>query len=87
MGYLRYEDPKIIVYYKPHKRKEMIHDDITFCKKLGKIIFYQGSNYGSDAYRMDYRLIKALKHQCDALGWKFDEGEESDELQRETETI
>lgn len=72
MGYLKFENKDIIVYYKPYMREDIRVDDITFCKRTKKIIFYQGSPYGSDAYSMDYQLIKAIDLQRAELGWAYE---------------
>lgn len=69
LGYLRKENENIIVYYRPYTRNDIRHDDITFCKHTNKIVLYQGTNFGPDAFRMDCNLIKAIKIQCDELGW------------------
>ena len=71
LGYVRLENKDIIVYYRPYKDDDIRVDDITFCKKLKKIVFYQGTNVGSDAYRMDYQVIKAINVQCEELGWEL----------------
>lgn len=75
LGYNRRENKNgsVIVYYKVKNGVEF--DDITFCKASKKIIFYQGDNYGPSEYRMDYRLLKAILYQCNELGWRFSDGE------------
>ena len=70
LGYRRYEKKDIIVYYKPYDYEDLRVDDITFCKRTKKIIFYQGSEMGSDAYRTDYKILRALVLQCVELGWE-----------------
>lgn len=69
LGYEKYEKGDIIVYFKPYPRNDIRYDDITFCKRTKKIILYQGTNYGPDAFRTDYRLINAIKIQCEELNW------------------
>lgn len=69
-GYMKYENKDIIVYYKPYKIKDIEHKDITFCKKTGKIILYEGTNYGPDAFRMDEKLINAIQLQIKELNKK-----------------
>lgn len=71
LGYKKYENKDIIVYYKPYSREDIRYDDITFCKKTKKVILYQGTNYGSDAYRMDYEVLRPIALVCKELGWKF----------------
>lgn len=70
LGFKRYEKNDIIVYYKPYDYEDVRVDDITFCKRTKKIIFYQGTEFGSDAYRTDYRILRAILAQCEELGWK-----------------
>ena len=69
LGYYRKEMKGIIVYYKPYGLEDLRVDDITFCKGTKKIIFYQGTELGSDAYKMNYRVLKAILVQCKELGW------------------
>ena len=69
LGYLKYENKDILVYYKPYTREDIRHDDITFCKKTKKVILYQGTNYGSDAYRMDCKVLNAIRIVCKELNW------------------
>lgn len=69
LGYRKYEKNDIIVYYKPYTREDIRHDDITFCKKTKKVILYQGTNYGPDAFRTDYKLINAIKLVCEELNF------------------
>lgn len=68
-GYRRAENKEMIVYFKPYPKEDIRYDDITFCKRTKKIVFYQGSNLGSDAYRMDFNILYAILCQCDELGW------------------
>lgn len=68
-GYRKVENKEMIVYYKPYSHDDIRYDDITFLKGTKKIIFYQGSSLGSDAYRMDYSVLYAILCQCDELGW------------------
>lgn len=71
LGYLKYENKDIIVYYKPYKLNDMRQDDITFCKHTKKVILYQGTNYGPSEFRMDYKLSYAIALQCKELGWNL----------------
>jgi len=70
LGYRKYQKEDILIWYKPYPTISIIHDDITFCKRTGRIILYQGTNYGSDAFTCDYRLIEAIRLQSEEL--KFD---------------
>lgn len=67
LGFRKYENDHIIVWYFPYTNISLIHNDITFCKDTGKIILYQGTNYGSDAYRCDYELLNAIRLQSEEL--------------------
>ena len=67
LGFRKYENDHIIVWYFPYPNVSLIHNDITFCKDTGKIILYQGTNYGSDAYRCDYELLNAIRLQSEEL--------------------
>lgn len=62
-GYVKYENKDIIVYYKPYKIKDIRHDDITFIKRTGTVILYQGTNYGPDAFRTNDKIINAIRLQ------------------------
>ena len=69
LGFKKYENENIIIWYFPYPNISLIHNDITFCKRTGKIILYQGTNYGSDAYRCDYKLLNAIRLQSEELGF------------------
>jgi hypothetical protein len=69
LGYNKREEPRLIIYYKPYKYDDIRVDDITFCKETKKIIFYQGTELGSDAYKMNPLVLKAIMEQCKELGW------------------
>lgn len=69
LGFKKYEKDDILVYYMPYDLEDIRVNDITFCKSLKKIIFYEGSNLGSDAYRLDYDTLYAINVQCYELGW------------------
>ena len=71
-GFKKKEGYGVIVYYKI--KDGTYFEDITFCKASKKIIFYRGSEFGSDAFVMNYLLLKAIVTQCKELKWKFNEG-------------
>lgn len=73
LGYKRKEGNGVIIYYKV--KNYTYFDDITFCRASKRIIFYQGSEYGPEEYKMDYRLLKAILYQCNELHWHFTEVE------------
>lgn len=81
-GYLKYENDDIIVYYVPYEVKDIHYKDITFIKNTGKIIFYEGTNFGPDAFRMDAKLIYPIYLQSKEIKEKYGR-----ELQGETEEI
>lgn len=70
LGFRRHDDTRLITYYRPYDEEDIHVDDITFCIETRKIIFYQGTELGSDAYRMDPRILKAINIQCKELGWE-----------------
>ena len=67
LGFRKYENSRILIWYIPYPNISLLHNDITFCKESGKIILYQGTNYGSDAYRCDYELLNAIRLQSEEL--------------------
>lgn len=69
LGYAKNEKDDIIVYFKPYDLNDTRVNDITFCKNLKKIILFEGSELGSDAYRLDYDTLYAINVQCYELGW------------------
>lgn len=81
-GYLKYENNDIIVYYVPYNMKDIRYKDITFIKNTGKIILYEGTNFGPDAFRMDSNLIYPIYLQSKEIEEKYGR-----ELQGETEEI
>lgn len=81
-GFLKYENNDIIVYYVPYNMKDIRYKDITFSKATGKIIFYEGTNFGPDAFRMDEKLIYPIYLQSKEIKEKY-----GTELQRETEDV
>ena len=81
-GYLKYENEDIIVYYVPYELENIHHKDITFIKNTGKIILYEGTNFGPDAFRMEEKLIYPIYLQCKEMEEKYGR-----ELQRETEEV
>lgn len=68
LGYRRYENEDIIVFYKPYAREDFRYEDITFCKNSKRVIFYKGTNFGPDAFTCDYSLIEAIALQIEELG-------------------
>lgn len=81
-GFLKYENDDIIVYYVPYNMKDIKHKDITFIKNTGKIILYEGTNFGPDAFRMDENLIYPIYLQSKEIEEKYGR-----ELQRETKKV
>lgn len=81
-GYRKYENDDIIVYFVPHTYEEIEHKDITFVKNTGKIILYEGTNFGPDAFRMDEKLIYPIYLQSKEIEEKYGR-----KLQGETEEI
>lgn len=73
LGYNKYENEDIIVYYIPRSRTEIHCKDITFCKNSGKIILYEGTNFGPDAFRMDDSLIYPIYLQSKEIKEKYGE--------------
>jgi len=71
LGYNKYENDDIIVYYIPRSRSEIHCKDITFCKNNGKIILYEGTNFGPDAFRMDKELIYPIYLQSKEIEEKY----------------
>lgn len=67
LGYVKYENKDIIVFYKPYAREDFRAEDITFCKNTKRIIFYQGTNYGTEAFACDFNLINAIRLQVKEL--------------------
>lgn len=67
LGYRKYENDNIIVYYMPYAREDFRYEDITFCKSTKRLVFYKGTNYGPDAFTCSYDLIKAIGLQIKEL--------------------
>lgn len=68
LGYIKYENKDIIVFFKPYAREDFREEDITFCKSTKRLIFFKGTNYGPDAFTCDYNVIKAIQLQIEELG-------------------
>lgn len=81
LGYNKYENDDIIIYYIPRSRSEIHCKDITFIKNTGRIILYEGTNYGPDAFKMDKDLIYPIYLQSKELE------EKNGELQGKSEEI
>lgn len=69
LGFLKKHRGSVITYYRPYTKDEIKVDDISFIIALKKIVFYQGTEMGSDAYRLDYKILHAIETQCEELGW------------------
>lgn len=68
LGYRKYENDDIVVFYKPYAREDFRYEDITFCKSTKRIVFYKGTNYGPDAFTCDFSVAKAIELQIEELG-------------------
>lgn len=68
LGYRKYENDDIVVFYKPYAREDFRYEDITFCKSTKRIVFYKGTNYGPDAFTCDFAVAKAIELQIEELG-------------------
>lgn len=69
IGYRRKEKGNLVVYYKPYDEEDLRIDDITFIKSLQKVVLFQGSELGSDAYRLTIPTIEAIIAEAKDLGW------------------
>ena len=81
-GFLKYENEDIIVYYVPYAQQDIHHKDITFVKNTGRIILYEGTNFGPDAFKMDEKLIYPIYLQSKEIEETYGR-----ELQGETEEV